>query len=365
MPFPPEVRIKVLIRCARICCLCFKQCGTKIEVHHIVHESEGGSGTEENALPVCFDCHAEVGSYNDKHPKGTKYRPAELKVRRDALYGLVESGTLQAQILVLRLRPNPADTADSVTKAVEDLSGGIAAGREAKEFLDLVLNPSSSLDALPSKLRLLGSQDGAWVIDNLVDATKKSARAVKVLSRVLPLLSDDQQLVVAESAVRNVTLFGNVAQKVAALNELEPKQFEILDEGVLLAFFNDVFDIVRRDQFDEVNELMPALVNFTEVLPKSLWGDYVLLLIGQAGSDSYKGAPAAQRALKNLPDKIAKAGLIKLTPNFVGRLGFRTWDATQSFAKQYQALSRRAHAKMIIDVSALSWGEFSRKYCDE
>jgi len=40
MGFPSDVRTKVLIRSARICCLCFKQCGTKIEVHHIVQEAD-------------------------------------------------------------------------------------------------------------------------------------------------------------------------------------------------------------------------------------------------------------------------------------------------------------------------------------
>lgn len=37
-------------------------------------------------LPLCFNCHAEVGHYNDRHPKGTKYRPGELRGHRDAWF---------------------------------------------------------------------------------------------------------------------------------------------------------------------------------------------------------------------------------------------------------------------------------------
>lgn len=34
-------------------------------------------------MPLCFDCHADMLSYDDRHPKGTKYRSEELKLHRD------------------------------------------------------------------------------------------------------------------------------------------------------------------------------------------------------------------------------------------------------------------------------------------
>jgi len=156
MSFLPEVRMKVLIRCARICCLCFKQCGTKIEAHHIISEADGAPDAEDNALPICFDCLADVGNYNENHPKGTKYQPKELHARRDALYTLGKSGTLQAQILVHRV---PSGIVQSVIKAVEQIFGSISPAQEARDFLNTIFRSSSSLDTLPSKLRLLGPQD--------------------------------------------------------------------------------------------------------------------------------------------------------------------------------------------------------------
>lgn len=32
---------------------------------------------------MCFDCHAEVGHYNDKHPRGNKFSANELQGHRD------------------------------------------------------------------------------------------------------------------------------------------------------------------------------------------------------------------------------------------------------------------------------------------
>lgn len=33
--------------------------------------------------PVCFECHAEIHSYNDKHPRGRKFLPEELRRHKE------------------------------------------------------------------------------------------------------------------------------------------------------------------------------------------------------------------------------------------------------------------------------------------
>jgi len=66
--FPQKTEI--FIRCGRLCCLCLKQCGTNTEAAHIIDEAKGGPDDADNGIPVCFDCHQEIGAYNDLHPKG-------------------------------------------------------------------------------------------------------------------------------------------------------------------------------------------------------------------------------------------------------------------------------------------------------
>ncbi len=46
-------------------------------------KAEGGADDIANAIPLCFECHAEVHSYNDKHPRGRKFRPDELKLHKE------------------------------------------------------------------------------------------------------------------------------------------------------------------------------------------------------------------------------------------------------------------------------------------
>lgn len=92
MSFSQKVAEDLLVQAARCCCLCRQYKGTKIEVHHIAQQADGGSDEPENGIPLCFDCHAEVESYNTKHPRGRKFQPSELKRLRDEWFGLVASG---------------------------------------------------------------------------------------------------------------------------------------------------------------------------------------------------------------------------------------------------------------------------------
>jgi len=49
----------------------------------MIPAAEGGPDTIDNAIPVCFECHAEIHSYNDKHPRGRKFRPEELRGHKE------------------------------------------------------------------------------------------------------------------------------------------------------------------------------------------------------------------------------------------------------------------------------------------
>lgn len=86
MSFPQSLREKLLLWCDRRCCLCKKRCDVFIEVHHIVPAADGGGDAEDNAIPLCFDCHARVSHYDSSQPKGTKFHADELRKRRDQIY---------------------------------------------------------------------------------------------------------------------------------------------------------------------------------------------------------------------------------------------------------------------------------------
>jgi hypothetical protein len=91
MGFLHDVMDEALVACGRTCCICRKFCGVNIEGHHIVPESKGGDGSFDNCIPLCFDCHADVGHYNKEHPRGRKYSSKELRKHRDNWYEHVKT----------------------------------------------------------------------------------------------------------------------------------------------------------------------------------------------------------------------------------------------------------------------------------
>ncbi|NFO86652.1 HNH endonuclease [Clostridium botulinum] len=91
MGFSNIVRTNILLKCKRHCCLCGKYAGIYMELHHIKQKSDGGNDTEDNCIPLCFKCHADVRSYNPHHPKGLKYGDKELIARREEIYNCVKN----------------------------------------------------------------------------------------------------------------------------------------------------------------------------------------------------------------------------------------------------------------------------------
>jgi hypothetical protein len=81
--FSPKDVESLLVACHRRCCVCHKFCGVKIELDHIKPKGDGGSNDIANAVPLCFDCHAEVHHYNDRHPRGRKFTERELRHHKE------------------------------------------------------------------------------------------------------------------------------------------------------------------------------------------------------------------------------------------------------------------------------------------
>lgn len=86
MSFSAQTREDALIACGRCCSICHNFCSTKIELHHIKQQADGGDDSFENCIPLCFNCHADVKAYDPHHPKGTKYTESELRRHRDNWY---------------------------------------------------------------------------------------------------------------------------------------------------------------------------------------------------------------------------------------------------------------------------------------
>lgn len=167
MTFPSEVKLQALAKSGRRCCLCLRFKGVKIEVHHIVPESVSHDNSLDNAITLCFDCHADAGHYNPKHPKGNKLTPAELQKHRNRLWRLTEERkvlpemNLDCQFLKLTRMAfdRPAFTTpfrqegrmEDFDKAIDDtvlaLNTGLLRTRDNQVVKDIGFGKSSLINA--------------------------------------------------------------------------------------------------------------------------------------------------------------------------------------------------------------------------
>ncbi len=94
MPFSKDISDRVMVKCGRRCCVCRRFKPTLLQVHHIDEESQGGTNDEENAIPLCVNCHIDVHS---KVPFTRRFSREELVSHRDSLYLAVKSGHLPSE----------------------------------------------------------------------------------------------------------------------------------------------------------------------------------------------------------------------------------------------------------------------------
>lgn len=96
MSFSQKIKDEIFVKCARHCCVCRKPKGLNIEVHHIAPKMKGGQDTFENAIALCFDCHADAGHYFAGHPKGSKLSPNELIKHKEDWFKIVQKNKIGA-----------------------------------------------------------------------------------------------------------------------------------------------------------------------------------------------------------------------------------------------------------------------------
>ena len=71
MPFTESLKLKIKQRSNWQCCICEAY---YVEIHHIIPQEEGGPDTEENAAPLCPNCH---DIYQPNPPKKEVYKGEE------------------------------------------------------------------------------------------------------------------------------------------------------------------------------------------------------------------------------------------------------------------------------------------------
>jgi hypothetical protein len=194
MPFSEQLKLTVKQKANFTCCWCQER-RNKVDVHHIIPESDGGPDTEENAAPLCGSCHALYGNNPDLRK--------EIRSRRDHWYKLYANGgtsfnedTTAASLSASE--PMLARVATLAGKLTEALSSGYLRGcsdAEARQMLSELYDCRGSLRehaGLVQALRDLENSIG-WLLSR-----KGSFESVAERKETLVELEQRYQAVITE-----------------------------------------------------------------------------------------------------------------------------------------------------------------------
>lgn len=145
MPFPEKVKLAVRRHSHFRCCVCQTPYA---EAHHIIPDGEGPD-TEDNAAPLCPNCHTQYG--ND--PKKRKW----IRQARDWWYEVCDKRytTSPEEIEQMRKQWDNAATKADVDEAVNQLTNviqtiGAVPGRSAKEVAQEISDITTSVTSMVS-----------------------------------------------------------------------------------------------------------------------------------------------------------------------------------------------------------------------
>jgi len=101
MAFSEQLKLRVKRRSAFRCCRCHE---IGIEVHHIVPQGEGGPDTEDNAAPLCPNCHTWFGANPEKRKEIRQMREWWYEVCTTKYSGINEEALKKLDDLIAEVR---------------------------------------------------------------------------------------------------------------------------------------------------------------------------------------------------------------------------------------------------------------------
>ncbi len=159
---PEDIAADVLSRCARRCCLCRRFLPIRLQVHHIVEQSKGGTNDYDNLISLCLTCHTDV---HTKAPFTRRFTVAELKAHRDAVYKMVAEGKFSNDSQNIEVS---IEAALARFDQVGSCHAQVRLERAARE----ILVKAAAIDGLVTCLSDMGSTDiqaGGELLNNPTD----------------------------------------------------------------------------------------------------------------------------------------------------------------------------------------------------
>lgn len=215
--------------------------------------------------------------------------------------------------------------------------------------------------ALASKVSLLEAHEQRWLLLSVWKAALADDNALGGLKQLLDLrVADAATLEGMLTRVLMEAIFSNSPARIKAVLKLGTEFLTCARGEVLHSFFEALIVTVQRDQYGEVNVIMPALAAVHSAIPRSLHMRYFKMLLEQGRSQSFYGAPAARAALLDLPEDMAATVFAGLDHSWVTGLPEPEWYLLVEFLKSHRAQVPAELESRVRGYIETSWYDFIR-----
>ncbi|MBE4753760.1 FAD-dependent oxidoreductase, partial [Corallococcus sp. ZKHCc1 1396] len=254
---------------------------------------------------------------------------------------------------------SPTTTPPPAHETIDKEARLMTIGKEARLMRNQVIEGRT--EALNNKLALLNPIEHNFLLKEVSERALQDDGVMRSFGTLISSKSIDHTLILLNlnRTVRMAAFSASVEIKSRVL-EFPTDLLKELEPEILVAFFEDIFDIIDRDRFGDVNTIVPRLENAHAAVPAQLYERYFRVLLEQSRSASYHGAPAAKRALLRLSPEMAKAALNSLTPDLLIRPGYS--DALKRLITTHRTLANPETELLLKDFLGLSHSDFVSKY---
>lgn len=269
------------------------------------------------------------------------------------------TGSEEQQVSTSPAAPLAASPATAVSN--EAKSSETAVSNQAIQLRDELRKGEAQ--ALASKFSLLTSEEQNWLLTQVWQAALSDDNALNGLKQLLSCFQVYKDANIAEMLtrlLREAVFKASTARKESILG-LGTQYLSLVDNKVLEGFCDGLIDVVLRDQYVEVNVIMPALAAVQDAIPPSLHEKYVDALLLQSRSLARRGAPAARSALLSMPEQMVAILFRKIDADWL-MAQYELKEILDKIFERHMVLVPEPKRKLVEDYVNSEYVDFMSQY---
>lgn len=334
------------------------------------------SQTISNTMPNSNEIRSQISLLGDHRERlATHLRQLAMtgfaNTRPEVVSGIRDArANIQRIKLILRewghnVDDHPDDKDENLADRIkeDDSKVNYVEGTVRKDIISAMINETKSwstrVETWVAKLKLLSTPERDSILKVLGDDLANDRSAEFLFIAINALYKDLDMTKIVEYALEIIALSGNVKSKAGFMSSVSSNALVQTREDLRLVYFQDIIDIINRNEFREVNLITPAVLKVRNAIPSKLEKSFLQAVLKQAGSDAYLGSPAAKEFLQSISSHEVNIILDDLD---VETLLWNTNRHLKNFISIHKHHWPEKNREIFVDFTEMEFDDFRKRY---